>query len=373
MARALVAGASDIGLVRERNEDAFAIGDLDAGELWDGDGPLVSVGARGPFAVVCDGMGGAAGGEVASELASRAAWRHLAEAQATDDPEVFARLLRRAVRAANQRVWDEAQREPTLRGMGTTLSAIGLAGPRLVVAQVGDSRVYVHRGGVLTQVTRDQTLASALVAAGKHDEASAHAITGGGTILQALGVDDDVEPSLSLVELRRDDRVLVCSDGLYNQLGPATMEAILDGRKGPDALAAALCEAARAAGGHDNITAVVMFVGDEGLPAPASADDLPRFVEFDPLEEGERALTSTSYVARRLAARAGIGEDPRPPVVPPTGRHAVVPRGRVAAGLPLADVAGPAARQLARPRRWWPLVLAGVAAAGALGWWLAGP
>ena len=117
MPRALVAGASDIGRVRDRNEDSFAIGDLDAGELWDGEGALATTGPRGPFVVVCDGMGGAAGGEVASELATRAAWRDLAAAHATDDPEVFARLVRRAVRAANQRVWEEAQREPTLRGM----------------------------------------------------------------------------------------------------------------------------------------------------------------------------------------------------------------------------------------------------------------
>ena len=373
MTRALVAGASDIGRIRERNEDSFAVGDLDAGELWDGDGPLETSGPRGAFVIVCDGMGGAVGGEVASELATRAAWRDLASAQATDDPQVFARLLRRAVRAANQRVWDEARREPTLRGMGTTLSAAGIAGRHLVVAQVGDSRVYVHRAGVLTQVTRDQTLTSALVGAGKHTEAEAEALAGGATILQALGVADDVEPSLSIVDLRKGDRVLVCSDGLYTQLGAATMEAILDGRKGPDAIATSLCEAARAAGGADNITAIVLFaVGDE-LPAATSVDDLPRFVEFDPREEGERALTSTSYVARRLAARAGIGDDPGPPVVPATGQHAVVPRGRVAPGMTLADVAGPAARRAGSPSRAWLVAaLLGAAIAGVLGWYLAG-
>jgi protein phosphatase len=373
VSRILVAGASDIGRIRERNEDAFAIGDLDAGELWDGVGPLEAVGPRGPFIVVCDGMGGAAGGEVASELATRAAWRDLSGAHATSEPQVFARLLRRAVRAANQRVWDESRREPTLRGMGTTLSAAGIAGRHLVVAQVGDSRVYVHRSGVLTQVTRDQTLTSALVGAGKHTEAEAEALVGGATILQALGVSDDVEPSLSIVDLRRDDRVLVCSDGLYNQLGPSTMEAILDGRKGPEAIATALCEAARAAGGADNITAVVLFAEGDELPAASSVDDLPRFVEFDPREEGERAFTSTSYVARRLAARAGIGDDPGPPVVPNTGQHAIIPRGRVAPGMTLSDVAGPAARRVRTPSSpWFIAAIVGALIAGALGWYLAG-
>lgn len=376
MARVLVGGATDVGRIRDSNEDAFVVGDLDRGELWDGGGDLELAGPRGPYVVVCDGMGGAAGGEVASELATRASWRELAAAQATGDPEVFARLVRRAVRAANQRVWDEAQREPTLRGMGTTLSAVGLAGRHLVVAQVGDSRVYVHRAGVLTQVTRDQTLTSALVAAGKLTEAEAEATVGGGTILQALGVADDVEPSLSIVDLRRDDRVLVCSDGLYNQLGIATMEAILDGRKGPTALATALCEAARAAGGADNITAVVLFASGDELPPRASDDDLPRFVEFDPREAGDRAFTSTSYVARRLAARAGIGDDPGPPVVPPTGQHAVVTRRRPTRGPdPRAAVSldGPAARRLdgERPGRWLALATVVALIAGLVGWWLA--
>lgn len=373
MARATVAAASDIGRIRDRNEDAFVVGDLDAGELWDGDGELEVTGPRGVFAVVCDGMGGAAGGEVASELASRAAWRDLAGAQATTDPEVFARLMRRAIRAANLRVWEESQREPTLRGMGTTMSVAGIAGRHLIIGQVGDSRVYVHRAGVLTQVTRDQTLTSALVGAGRLSEAEAEAVVGGATILQALGVAADVEPSMSIVDLRRDDRVLLCSDGLYNQLGPSTMEAILDGRKGPSSLATSLCEAARAAGGADNITAVVVFATGDDLPPPASADDLPRFVEFDSSEQGERALTSTSYVARRLAARAGIGDDPGPPAVPPTGQHTVVPRGRLGPGMSLHDVAGPAARRLRRQRV--PTVVLGVVfavVAGLLGWWLAG-
>ncbi|HVK75635.1 MAG TPA: protein phosphatase 2C domain-containing protein [Kofleriaceae bacterium] len=372
MRRALVHGSSDIGRVRDRNEDSFIVGDLDAGETWDGAGELISEGPRGPLVIVCDGMGGAAGGEVASELAARTTWREMSDAQVTDDPQVFARLLRRAVRAANQRVHDEGLREPTLRGMGTTMSAAGLAGRYLVVAQVGDSRVYVQRAGVLTQVTRDQTLTQALVGAGRMTEAEADALVGGATILQALGVADDVEPSLSLVDLRQGDRVLVCSDGLYNQLGPTTIQAVLDGRKGPGALALALCDAARAAGGADNITAVVMFVEGDALPPLTSTDDLPRFVEFDPREEGERALTSTSYVARRLAARAGIGADPGPPVVPATGQHAIIPRGRLAPGATLADVAGPASRRLSgtRTKLLW-LVLA-TAAASALGWWLAG-
>lgn len=359
-------GATDVGRIRERNEDAYAIGDLDAGVLFDGDAALTATGPRGLFAVVCDGMGGAAGGEVASELAVRTTWRAMREAHATDDAEVFARLMRRAVRTANQRVFEESEREANLRGMGTTLSAIGVCDGRLIAAQVGDSRAYLLRGGQLTQITRDQTLTSALVGAGR-DPAEA-ALAGGATILQALGVAPDVEPSLSMVGVRRGDRVLVCTDGLYNQLGDATLLAILDGRSGPEARARALCEAARAAGGADNITAVVLDLDDDALPATAPDDDQPRFVEFDPREEGERALTSTSYVARRLAAQAGIAVDPGPPIIPPTGRHAVIVRGRTPSGGP------PGGRAPSLGFAWWKLaaLVAAVAVAAALGWWAAG-
>jgi hypothetical protein len=212
-----------------------------------------------------------------------------------------------------------------------------------------------------------QTLASALVGAGR-DPAEA-ALAGGATILQALGVAPDVDPSLSMVALRRGDRVLVCTDGLYNQLGSPTLQAILDGRSGPAARARALCDAARASGGADNITAVVFDLDDDALPPIAGDDDQPRFTEFDPREEGERALTSTSYVARRLAAQAGIGVDPGPPVVPATGQHAVVVRGRTPPGTSLGARVGARASS-----SWWkPLALVvAVAVAATIGWWSAG-
>jgi PPM family protein phosphatase len=365
-------GRTDIGQVREGNEDSFAIGDLDRRELWSGEGALATRGPRGPLLVVCDGMGGSEGGEVASEMAARVVWREMAHAQATSDPEVFARLLRRAVRAANRRIYQEARREAALRGMGTTVSAAGFVGERLVVATIGDSRAYVLRAGILTQVTRDQSLVSALVSAGQltADEAKVSQVQS--AILQAVGVTEDVEPSLSMVDLRRGDRVLLCTDGLYNQLGESALTAIVATPRGPDALARSLVDAARAAGGADNITAVVAFVDGEALAAPHGADDLPHFVEFDPREEGQRALTSTSFVQRRLAARVGIGEDPGPPVVPATGQHRVL-RVRPTTEETIEDVPGPAQQRLHRPRGMGVLAwLLLAAAAGAVAWWLGG-
>jgi len=360
-------GLSDLGCVRDENEDAFAVGDLDAGALWDGERTLEIGGARGALVVVCDGMGGAQGGEVASDLAVRTLWSEMRDAQPSRELEVYARLLRRAVRAANLAVWSESEREATLRGMGTTMSAVGFAGHHAVIAQVGDSRVYVLRAGCLIQLTRDQSLISALLSAGRISQSEAGQQVGASAILQALGVGEDVEPSMSVVELRRGDRLLVCSDGLHGQIADGGLTAILGARAAPEDAAAALIEAARQAGGHDNITAVVIDVDGEDLAEPASEDDLPRYTELDPMEEGERALYSTSYVARRLAARVGIGEDPGPPVVPATGQHAVVRRDGIRGSGPTL---GPASREL-RQRGLPVLAWVAILGAAAVGGWLA--
>jgi len=296
----IVAGASDVGQVREHNEDRFLVGDLDAKQMidlpsleWQGHGH------RGPLLVVCDGMGGVEGGEIASDLAAQVMWREMKATPATRDPEVFARLLRRAARVANHDVHAMARREPGLKGMGTTLSAAGVVADRLVVATVGDSRAYIMRAGAIVQVTRDQSLHSALLAAG-HDELSA--ASAGGAILQALGVGPDVEPSLSLIDLRRGDRVLLCSDGLHGLVGDPALALLLSEPHSVAESAKLLIAAARAAGGSDNITAIVCEVGGERLVPPRDDDDLPTFREFDPQQEGDPALHHAIGARRRLRA-----------------------------------------------------------------------
>jgi serine/threonine protein phosphatase PrpC len=367
----VVAGASDVGQVREHNEDQFLVGDLDAGELVDPAAlePWRHAGARGPLLVVCDGMGGVDGGEIASELAARVMWREMRATPATRDVEVFARLMRRAARIANHDVHAMSRREPGLRGMGTTLSAAGVIGDRLVIATVGDSRAYVLRSGVLVQVTRDQSLQSALIAAG-HDEDEA--ASAGGAILQALGVTSDVDPSLSIIELRRGDRVLLCSDGLYGLVGDPALALLLAEPHSAAESVKLLIAAARAAGGSDNITAIVCEVFGERLAPPRDDEDLPRFREFDPQQEGDPALTSTSYVARRLAARIGIPTPSIPPSIPVTGQHPVM---RSLVGVRVPATALPIELAPTRERGgvvgWYWYLLAGLVA-GALAWWLGG-
>jgi protein phosphatase len=366
-----IAGGTDVGTVREHNEDHMLVGDLDRGELvdvaatpWQGDAD------RGPLFIVCDGMGGVEGGEVAAELAARSMWREMKATPPTRDPEVFARLLRRAARVANHDVHEMARKEPGLRGMGTTLSAAGIVGDRLVTATIGDSRVYVLRGGALVQVTQDQSLHSALVAAG-HDAAAEQA---GNAILQALGVADDVEPSLSIIELRAGDRVLLCSDGLHGLVGDPAIAILMSPPHLVDGAVKLMITAARAAGGSDNITTIVAELAGDRLVPPTGDDDLPTFREFDPQKEGDPALTSTSYVARRLAARIGI-PTLSPPSLPVTGQHPII-RSRInmrvpATVFPIGEVEGPARRRLRAPRVpwWW---YAAIAAVGCTIAWVLG-
>jgi PPM family protein phosphatase len=366
-----LAGATDVGQVREHNEDHFLVGDLDGKKLLEFAEPWVANSMRGPLLVVCDGMGGVEGGEVASELAAQVMWREMKSTPATKDPEVFARLLRRAARIANHDVHEMARREPGLRGMGTTLSAAGIVGDRLIIATVGDSRAYVLRSGELVQVTRDQSLHHALLAAGATENDAANA---GGAILQALGVGEDVEPSLSIIELRAGDRVLLCSDGLHGMVGDPALALLLSDPHSVGDSVKLLVAAARAAGGTDNITAIVCKVDGDRLVAPADADDIPKFREFDPQREGDPALTSTSYVARRLAARIGIPTDSIPPSIPVTGQHPAL-RSQINIRVPTTalpvEVDGPARRRLAGSiALWWYIAIGAVACVVA--WWLGG-
>jgi len=369
-----VAAGSDVGAVREHNEDHFLVGDLDGGTLLDAVAePWKAACERGVLIVVCDGMGGVVGGEVASELAAKVIWREMKSTPATKDPEVFARLLRRATRVANHEVHAMSRREPGLRGMGTTVSAAGVCGNRLVVATVGDSRAYILRNGVLVQITRDQSLQSALLAAG-HDPDEAE--RAGSAILQALGVGPDVEPSLSIIDVRRGDRVLLCSDGLHGLVGDPALALLMSAPHTVGQAVMLLVTAARAAGGTDNITAVVADLGGERLPVPTSEDDLPKFREFDPQKEGDPALSSSSYVARRLAAKIGLPSASVPDSIPVTGQHPML-RSQIgirvpATALPIDDVDGPARAHLRMARIQWWVIVAICLVACAIAWVLGG-
>ncbi len=321
-----IAGLSDRGLVRETNEDSILVGDLDQGSVVDF-ATLQSVdGDRGPILILCDGMGGAVGGEVASALACQSIFEATLSCPNTDDRAVLARNLRRAVRLANQAVVAAAKADKSLRGMGTTVSVAALAFNTVVVAQVGDSRAYVLRGKTLSQITRDQSVVSALVHSGQLAKERAAFSMQRGRILQAVGSTDDVEVSLSIAELRAGDRILLCSDGLHDAASHEAI-AIACATSSLEDATKALLELAHAQGGMDNISVLLAEVRGGTLRDPLEGEEAVCFTEFDPNLEGESALSTTSMVGRRLAHQAGIRKEAGPARLSATRQHPAIPEG----------------------------------------------
>ena len=214
-------GRTDVGQVREHNEDAYVVVRLEDDQREVDKLRQHDLGARGTLLVVCDGMGGAAAGEVASSMAVEAIGavmlgqeKFAPPAGVTDDEkQSLARKLRQSAREANARIFREARENVTRAGMGTTMTAALLWKDHALIAQVGDSRCYVWRQGKFsTQVTRDQSLVNQLLESGHITAEQAKFFEHSNVILQALGVQEDVEVQLSRVELRRGDRLLLCSD-----------------------------------------------------------------------------------------------------------------------------------------------------------------
>jgi serine/threonine protein phosphatase PrpC len=277
-----VFGKTDVGLVREHNEDNFLVADVNAGvRIADGRDPYTfKLGERGGLMLVCDGMGGAAAGEVASQMAVDAIYDALVAA----DPQPrdgFARLVRRAVQQANERIYIQSRDNQSERGMGTTCTVASLVDDTLVVAQIGDSRCYVLRDGKLAQVTKDQSLAWQLIEAGAMTAEEAKAFEHANIILQALGVQERVEVVLSQVTLCKGDTVLLCSDGLHGPVADDEILAILIGDSNLKKAGEALIQKALDRDGPDNITVVLARFEGDGLKPPVP-EDLVGFVGYDP-------------------------------------------------------------------------------------------
>jgi serine/threonine protein phosphatase PrpC len=230
--RILVGACTDVGRVREGNEDAYMV--------------------RDPLFAVADGMGGHQGGEVASNLALERLER------ASDGDSDLADV----VREANRAVFEQAAQDPGLAGMGTTLTAVRVQDERLHLAHVGDSRMYLLRDGRLERITTDHTVVEQLVDQGRMTAEDAKIHPQRSILTRALGVDEDIQVDEADVDVRPGDRVLLCSDGLTGMVDEDRILSILTATPDPQATCAALIEAANQAGGQDNITAVVLDVLD---------------------------------------------------------------------------------------------------------------
>ncbi len=245
-----VGSATDVGRVRSNNQDSFLVRE---GDLF----------------AVADGMGGHQGGEVASALALQIL------GQAHDEPSTS--TLVRAVRSANQAVFDKAGADPELKGMGTTLTALADVatpdGHRLGIVNVGDSRLYRLRHDRIEQLTEDHSLVASLVRQGRITAEEAENHPQRNILTRALGIDEAVAVDSWEVEPVAGDRFLICSDGLFNEVDENRIVATLRRFEDPGDAARELVRLANDGGGRDNITAVVVDVVAATDVAPTPVED----------------------------------------------------------------------------------------------------
>jgi serine/threonine protein phosphatase PrpC len=294
--------ATHAGRVRRKNEDAYY--------------------AEPPLFAVADGMGGALAGELASRIAVQALGELVEEGS---DEE----RLASTVRLANRRVAERATTDPRASGMGSTVTA-ALVGPTSVAfAHVGDSRAYLWRGGVLTRLSDDHSLVAEWVKAGAlaPEEAALHPQRS--VITRALGADWQVEVDTWTTPARAGDVILLCTDGLTGFVDEAAIATALTQNDDLDVAVHALVDAANAAGGEDNITAVAvrLEVDEAGTvpPAAAAAGDERETGEID--VAGESAPESTA-VAVAVAAPPEAEKEAPAPAEPLSSRPVPVPLPR---------------------------------------------
>src|SRR2546421_5051913 len=279
--------------------------------------------ARAPVFVVADGMGGAQAGEVASQIATEAF-----EAGLDGSGSAEERLAGR-VREANRRIYDRSRAELGREGMGTTLTAAYLGDGSVSIAHVGDSRAYLFRDGELTRLTQDHSLVDELVRRGKLTEEQAAEHPQRSIITRALGPEPDVEVDTWTYPVRRDDVLMLCSDGLTSMVSEERIAQVLASTESLDEAADRLIQEANEAGGRDNITVVLCRIEE--------------------VETGDGAVEEPTMVAQPAAtvpAAGGSGAPAPPPSPPPAAQ----PVSRKLTPLP-AQAAPEAERKPLRSRR----------------------
>lgn len=301
------AAGSHKGMIREGNEDS---------------------GYAGPrLLAIADGMGGQAAGEVASsEVISTLV-------QLDDDVPGSDILtsLGTAVQRANDQLRVMVEEDPQLEGMGTTLTALLWTGQRLGLVHVGDSRAYLLRDGVLTQITQDHTWVQRLVDEGRITEEEATTHPQRSLLMRALGSGDHVEPDLSIREVRAGDRYLLCSDGLSGVVSHQTLEETLAGYHGPHETVQELIQLALRGGGPDNITCIVADVldVDDGDTLVGRLNDTPVVVGAVAENQASAQLSDPSTMQTPAGRAAELGRGRDVPPQPPGGGY-----GPVGGGLP---------------------------------------
>jgi serine/threonine protein phosphatase PrpC len=248
-------GVTNVGRVRTNNEDSFRI--VDSMNLY----------------ILSDGMGGEAHGEIASAMAVETVAKHCAETEVDPAMTIFAdmpsawsektRRLSSAVHLANKNIFDSAQKNTEQRGMGATINAAWIDGMRLSIAHVGDSRAYLLRSGSLQQLTSDHSLVAEQVRRGILTPAEAERSDMQSVLLRALGAHPDIEVDSEEHTLFSSDVLLLCSDGLTRMVTEPEIAGTLQAEPDPTKASERLVELANEQGGADNVTAIVVRVGEE--------------------------------------------------------------------------------------------------------------
>lgn len=284
--RTRVGATTDIGQVREGNEDAILIND--------------------PLYAVADGMGGHRGGEVASNLALQTVEQMFAERQGT---------LTEQVERANRAVFERSQSDRDVSGMGTTLTAALIEGGAVRLAHVGDSRAYLFRGGKLQLLTEDHTLVHRMVVEGEITETEAENHPHRSVLTRALGVEGDVRVDETKVAVQEGDRLLLCTDGLTGMLSEDQIESILQDVRDPQEAVDRLVREANRAGGIDNITAVIIDFTEDG-----------RIEDSVPKEDAQTRPPTTQHPTPTMAPPPPAGGDVTTWSSPPTTRRQPAPK-----------------------------------------------
>ncbi len=259
---------TDAGKVRSGNEDNFLVG-IHTSTFADNllgilpfdifTAPLILM--------VSDGMGGAAAGEVASQIAVETVGRSM-NPHVLNTAEALVEQMVEALRSANRAITKRSRQFPEMTGMGATATAAVLYQQHAFLGQIGDSRAYLIRGDQIVQLTKDQSLVNQLVEAGRISEEEARVHPRKNIILQALGSQEALHVATAKLEICRGDYLLLCSDGLSGMLSDDDLLAVIRRNDEVDAACRELVKLANQNGGIDNITVVLAEMSDDNLPEP---------------------------------------------------------------------------------------------------------
>lgn len=238
-----MASMSDMGRVREINEDSFCCAELSCNMS---------------LLIVADGMGGHNAGEVASKIAVKTLSQYVIENIKAGIPEdELVEVLQEGIQKANSDIYQESLKNSAYSGMGTTVTSAIVSQDQLVVGHVGDSRAYILKHNKLKRITRDHSLVEELIMNGTITEAQAMHHPQKNIITRALGVEDSVDIDIERLKIDTGDMVLLCTDGLTNMLEESKIEDILLKFENPDDAVQKMVEMANEAGGQDNITVLL--------------------------------------------------------------------------------------------------------------------